>query len=59
MKFSKEKFKKNATKDILKKINIEHRNALDGKKINDGVIYYTIGEVDYYLYPVEKDWCQQ
>ena len=61
MKFSKEKFEKNAPKSILKIISEEHRNALEGKEVDftDGYgnIDYTVNDKNFYLYPVNEDWC--
>ena len=66
MKFSKEKFKKNAPKGIQKQLK-GHLDALDGLEVvfderfgRDGYIprYFKDG-TEYYLYPVYKTWCTE
>lgn len=64
MKFSKEKFKKNAPKGIQRQL-AEHLNVLDGQEVifdgkygKDGYIkQYFVNGKEYYLYPVYKTWC--
>lgn len=64
MKFSKEKFKKNAPKGIQRQLG-NHVDALDGLEVifdgrfgKDGYVkrYFKDG-TEYWLYPVYKSWC--
>lgn len=64
MRFSKEKFLKNAPVGIKKQLK-DHVDVLDGVEVifdgkygRDGYIpQYFKNEMEYYLYPVYKSWC--
>jgi len=58
MKFSAEKFKKNAEKHICKSIPESHRQVLDDMEVIDGQIDYEVDGEEYYLYPVLSEWCK-
>jgi len=59
MRFSKEKFLKNAgktKKDALR----AHLDILDGKEVeHDSMIRYNIDGEPWMLYPVEDAWCDK
>jgi len=64
MKFSKDKFNKNAPKVIIRQLK-PHIDTLDGLIVDfsgkygkDGYIkQYFINGQEYYLYPIYKEWC--
>lgn len=58
--FSKDKFNKNAPKNI-KKLLKEHLDTLDKLSADFSEEYgyceYVYNNEDYYLYPIYKEWC--
>ncbi len=61
MKFSKEKFLKNASAGIRQQIK-DHIDILDGMQVVFDTEYgeipqYFVDGEEYYLYPVYKSWC--
>lgn len=63
MKFSKEKFLKNAPADVKRKLK-RHVDVLDGTEaVFEGeyghIPQYSVDGQQYYLYPVYKSWCEQ
>ena len=57
MKFNARKFLDNADSVCKKALPESHRQELDGKKVVDGQIEYTVDGQEYYLYPVLPEWC--
>jgi len=60
--FSKKKFLENAPSYVKKMIPKEHLIELDGKEVTfkekfGCVEHYKVGNNDFYLYPVERSWC--
>ncbi len=58
MKFSEDKFRRNADHAIRKRMPQSHLNVLDGMEVDMCEITYTVDGEEYYLYPVEPDWCE-
>ena len=58
MKFSKDKFRRNAPHAIRKALPESHRDVLDGMQVDKGAIEYTVDGKEWELYPVEPDWCE-
>ncbi len=59
MKFSKEKFLKNADVASKKRLR-EHLNILNGMEVEHGSqIHYTVDGKPWLLYPVMDVWCDQ
>lgn len=63
MRFSKDKFNKNASKTV-KKILSGHIDAIDGMEVKFNgelgeIEEYTVNGEKFYLYPVYKDWCKE
>lgn len=59
MKFSREKFERNADKTTLRLVPKEHRVALDGKEVVNGEIKYKLGNDKFCLFPVYPEWCEE
>lgn len=59
MKFSAKKFSQNASAICKKLIPESHRRVLDGMEVIDGQIDYEVDGEEYYLYPVELEWCEE
>lgn len=58
MKFNKEKFLKNARKDIKDRMR-PHLDILDGMEVNkDFEIHYRADGKQWLLYPVMEEWCE-
>ena len=62
MKFSKDKFKKNAP-SYVKRLLSEHLDAIDGLEVFQDEkghfkTYYKFDGEDYYLYPIYEEWCE-
>ncbi|MBA4697820.1 MAG: hypothetical protein H2212_00150 [Ruminococcus sp.] len=58
MKFSKDKFRRNAPHAIRKALPESHRDVLDGMEVDRCEITYTVDGEEFELYPVEPDWCE-
>lgn len=63
MKFSKDKFNKNASKTV-KKLLSKHIDALDGMEVKFNeefgeIEQYTVDGEEFYLYPVSREWCEE
>ena len=66
MKFSKEKFLKNAEREVKKRVS-KHLDIIDGMEVKfdgeNGEIEYKVeNEVEnctYVIYPVYKNWCEE
>lgn len=59
MRFSKDKFRKNAPHAIRKALPESHRDVLDGMEVDRCEIEYEVDGKEYSLYPVEPDWCEE
>lgn len=59
MKFSREKFERNADKTTLRLVPKEHRFALDGKEVVNNEIKYKVRNDWFCLYPVFSEWCEE
>ncbi len=57
MRFNAHKFKLHADSVCRKAVPESHRKALDGKEVVDGKIEYSVDGQDWYLYPVQPEWC--
>lgn len=57
--FSTKKFEANADNVCRKALTAPHRQALEGKEVIDGQIEYSVDGEDYYLYPVQPEWCNK
>lgn len=62
MKFSKEKFRENAPVDARRHLK-DHVDILDGMDVVFNGEYgeipqYFVDGQEYYLYPVDKSWCE-
>jgi hypothetical protein len=61
--FSRTAFEATAPANIKKCLPESHREALDGKAVifdslGFGTVDYSADGEDFYLYPVDKDWCE-
>ena len=59
MKFSREKFERNADKDTIRGVPKEHRGTLDGKEVVNDEINYKVGYDKFHLSPVPAEWCEE
>lgn len=57
MRFSTERFVKNADAGVRKLLPESHRRALDGKEVQNGQIEYSADGENWCLYPVDVAWC--
>ncbi len=63
MRFSKDKFNKNASKTV-KKLLSKHVDILDGMEVKFNgefgeIEQYVVDGEEFYLYPVCKEWCEE
>lgn len=64
MKFSKAKFRKNASKGIVRQLG-KHVDVLDGMEVDfsedgvNGTVEYEYEGEEFYLYPVLPEWCEE
>ena len=58
MKFSKEKFLKNAS-ELEKKLYGHHADIVDGFEVNhDSMIKYELNGKKNMFYPIKEEWCE-
>lgn len=57
--FSKRLFNQNAPVYVKRLIPEAHTSVLDGKEVKDRIIEYEVNGNEYYLYPIEPDWCKE
>ena len=63
MRFSKDKFNKNALK-TTKKLLSKHLDVLDGMEVKFDEAFgeiekYTVNGEEFWLYPIHKEWCEE
>ncbi len=63
MRFSVEKFRKNAEHAIRKRVPQPHLDVLDGMEVEKenhfGKISYVADRNEWWLYPVYPEWCEE
>ncbi|WP_333792022.1 hypothetical protein [Muricomes intestini] len=58
MKFSKDKFRRNAPHAIRKALPESHRDVLDGMEVTRDTLEYQVDGEEYYLFLVYAEWCE-
>lgn len=59
MKFSVEKFRKNAEHAIRKRVPQPHLDILDGMEVTRDTLEYQVDGEKFYLFPVYPEWCEE
>lgn len=59
MKFSAERFRKNAEQAIRKRVPQSHLDVLDGMEVTGDTLEYQVDGEEYYLFPVYTEWCEE
>ncbi|WP_230397995.1 hypothetical protein [Novisyntrophococcus fermenticellae] len=59
MRFSVEKFRKNAEHAIRKRVPQPHLDILDGMEVTRDTLEYQVDGEKFYLFPVYPEWCEE
>ena len=57
--FSAKQFRRHADCTVRRALPESHLEALDGKPVAFGRVIYSADGEDWYLYPVQKEWCEE